>query len=166
MAFVAPAALALRSRAFSALSARPHIAVNASHTSHVPTRMMADDSKRSLPTPTDLAAPTIFDKILAKEIKADVVYEDDLSLAFRDVNPQAPTHILVIPKRRIAMLSLANEDDKSLLGHLMLTAAKVADIEGLAAGWRLVVNNGPDGLQSVYHLHLHVIGGRPLTWSF
>lgn len=128
-----------------------------------PARMMA--TEEGAETPVDLSQPTIFDKILSKDIPADIVYEDEHSLAFRDINPQAPVHVLVIPKRRIAMLSMAKSDDKELLGHLMLTAAKVAEIENLAAGYRVLVNNGKEGLQSVYHLHLHVIGGRTLKWG-
>lgn len=126
-------------------------------------RMMA--TEEGVETPIDLNQPTIFDKILSKDIPADIVYEDEHSLAFRDINPQAPVHVLVIPKRRIAMLSTAKSDDKELLGHLMLTAAKVAEIENLAAGYRVLINNGKEGLQSVYHLHLHVIGGRKLKWG-
>ena len=115
--------------------------------------------------PVDFSKPTIFDKIISKEIPAKIVYEDDLSLAFHDVNPQAPVHVLVIPKRRIPMLSMGQEADKELLGHLMLTANKVAEIEGLEEGFRVLINNGKNGLQSVYHLHLHVIGGRKLKWG-
>lgn len=137
------------------------------HTSpfHVtrPARMMA--TEEGLEPPVDLSQPTIFDKIIAKEIPAKIVYEDDHSLAFHDVNPQAPTHILVIPKRRIAMLASAEDTDKELLGHLMLTANKVAEMEGLQEGYRILINNGKNGLQSVYHLHLHVIGGRKLKWG-
>lgn len=115
--------------------------------------------------PVDLSQPTIFDKILGKEIDVKIVYEDDFSLAFHDINPQAPTHVLVIPKRRIPMLSMAQPSDKEILGHLMLTAAKVAEIEGLKDGYRVLINNGKDGLQSVYHIHLHVVGGRTLKWG-
>ena len=125
--------------------------------------MMA--TEEGLEPPVDLSQPTIFDKIIAKEIPAKIVYEDDHSLAFHDVNPQAPTHILVIPKRRIAMLASAEDTDKELLGHLMLTANKVAEMEGLQEGYRILINNGKNGLQSVYHLHLHVIGGRKLKWG-
>lgn len=111
--------------------------------------------------PTD----TVFAKILRKELPADVVYEDDRCLAFRDVNPQAPTHVLVIPKTPIPMLQSATRADESLLGHLMLAAAEVARREGLEAdGYRVVVNNGRHGRQSVYHLHLHVLGGRRMAW--
>ncbi|KAL1512187.1 hypothetical protein AB1Y20_005452 [Prymnesium parvum] len=107
---------------------------------------------------------TIFGKIIRKEIPATIVYEDETSLAFRDVSPQAPTHILVIPKKPIAMISEAEEADEALLGHLMVVASKVAKQEGLDNGYRLVINNGKDGAQSVYHLHIHILGGRQMTW--
>lgn len=112
-------------------------------------------------------APTFFDKIVSKEIPAKVIYEDDLCLAFRDINPQAPVHFLVIPKNKNGLnrLSSAKEEHKNLLGHLMYTAQKVAHAEGLVpGGFRVVVNDGPDGAQSVYHLHLHVVGGRQMGW--
>lgn len=111
--------------------------------------------------------PTIFDKIISKEIPADVIYEDDDCLAFRDVSPQGPVHFLVIPKKRGALTRLSNADEsyKGLLGHLLYTAQLVAKEQGLGEkGFRVVVNDGPDGSQSVYHLHLHVIGGRQMTW--
>lgn len=126
-------------------------------------RQMA--TEQGVNPPTDFSLPTIFDKILAREIPASIVYEDEFSLAFRDINPQAPVHVLVIPKKRIPMLSAAQDSDKEILGHLMLTAAKVAELEGLDKGYRVLVNNGKEGLQSVYHLHLHVIGGRTLKWG-
>lgn len=109
--------------------------------------------------------PTIFDKIIAKEIPAKIVYEDDDVMAFHDVAPQAPIHVLLIPKRRISMLSTAKESDKELLGNLMLKVDLVADRAGLAEGYRVIINNGPNGLQSVYHLHLHIVGGRKLKWG-
>jgi histidine triad (HIT) family protein len=112
-------------------------------------------------------APTFFDKIVSKEIPAKVIYEDDLCLAFRDINPQGPVHFLVIPKDKNGLnrLSSAQEHHKELLGHLMFTAQKVAHQEGLVpGGFRCVVNDGPDGAQSVYHLHIHVIGGRQMSW--
>ena len=121
-------------------------------------------SEQGVAPPSDLSEQTIFDKILAKEIPADVIFEDDLCMAFRDVNPVAPTHFLVIPRKRISQLALAQDDDKDILGHLMLTAAKVAAQEGLDDGYRIVVNNGKLGCQSVYHLHIHVIGGQQLSW--
>lgn len=122
-------------------------------------------TEKGLEPPVNANQPTIFDKIIAKEIPADIVYEDEHSLAFRDINPQAPVHVLVIPKRRITMLSTAQQTDQQLLGHLMLTAAKVAELEGLQEGYRILINNGKNGLQSVYHLHLHVVGGRTLNWG-
>jgi len=106
---------------------------------------------------------TIFGRIARGELPAEVVYEDDRALAFRDVNPQAPTHILVIPRRPIERLAAAEESDASLLGHLMLVARRVAADEGLE-DFRLVVNNGAGAGQSVFHLHLHVLGGRPMGW--
>ena len=107
---------------------------------------------------------TIFAKIIRREIPADIVYEDDRCLAFRDVNPQAPVHILVIPKQPIARLVDAGENDEALLGHLMLAAGKVAADEGIGDAFRVVVNNGAGVGQSVFHLHLHVLGGRSFTW--
>ncbi|EDQ91314.1 uncharacterized protein MONBRDRAFT_23586 [Monosiga brevicollis MX1] len=107
---------------------------------------------------------TIFGKIIRREIPADIIYEDERCLAFNDVSPQAPTHFLVIPKTPIEMLSKAQPEQAELLGHLMLTAAKVAEEQKLDAGYRVVVNNGANGCQSVYHLHLHVMGGKQLSW--
>lgn len=107
---------------------------------------------------------TIFGKIIQREIPADIVYEDELCLAFRDVNPQAPTHVLVIPKREIPRLADAGDADQALLGHLMLAAGRVARQLGVGDAFRLVVNNGADAGQSVFHLHLHILAGRPLHW--
>ncbi|BDA75156.1 histidine triad protein [Rivularia sp. IAM M-261] len=107
---------------------------------------------------------TIFGKIIRREIPADIVYEDDLALAFRDVNPQAPVHILVIPKKPIPKLSDAESDDTELLGHLLQTVKKVAENEKLTKGYRVVINTGNDGGQTVFHMHLHILGGRPLGW--
>ncbi len=107
---------------------------------------------------------TLFSKIIRREIPADIVYEDELALAFRDINPQAPVHILVIPKQPIPKLSDAVPDDHRILGHLLMTVKRVADQEGLANGYRVVINTGEDGGQTVYHLHLHLLGGRPLAW--
>jgi histidine triad (HIT) family protein len=106
---------------------------------------------------------TIFGKIARGEAEAKIVYEDDRALAFHDVNPQAPTHILVIPRKPIDRLSAAEEADGPLLGHLMMVANRVAADAGLE-NFRLVVNNGAGAGQAVFHLHLHVIGGRPLGW--
>lgn len=108
-------------------------------------------------------AETIFSKIISKEIPADILYEDDMALAFRDVNPQAPVHFLVIPKQPIEKLSDAVEQDQSLLGHLLLVASRVAAEQGLD-DFRLNVNNGAGASQTVFHLHVHVLGGRPFSW--
>ena len=110
-----------------------------------------------------MASDTLFAKIARGEVPADIVYEDDLALAFRDIHPQAPTHLLVIPRKPIERLSRADDDDAELLGHLMGVARKVAAQEGLT-DFRLVVNDGPGAGQTVFHLHLHVLGGRPLSW--
>ena len=107
---------------------------------------------------------TIFQRILDGEIPADIVHEDDLAIAFRDISPQAPTHILVIPRKPIVSLQSAEEVDQALLGHLMLVAQRVARAEGLDDCYRIVTNIGQQGGQSVAHLHLHVLGGRQLTW--
>ena len=107
---------------------------------------------------------THFKKILDKEIPADVVYEDDRCLAFRDINPQAPTHVLIIPKVEIASLADAQEQDAPLLGYLLVIASKLAAKLGLANGYRAVINCGRDGGQTVDHLHVHLLGGRSLKW--
>ena len=107
---------------------------------------------------------TIFSKIIRKEIPADIVYEDDLVLAFRDVQPQAPVHILVIPKKPIESIDQATPEDAALLGHLLLTIKRVAAQEGLEKGYRVVINTGEDGGQTVFHLHLHLLGKRSMTW--
>ncbi|KAH7569644.1 hypothetical protein JRO89_XS06G0225500 [Xanthoceras sorbifolium] len=114
----------------------------------------------------DSGAPTIFDKIIAKEIPSTIVYEDEKVLAFQDVNPQAPVHVLIIPKLRdgLTMLGKAEARHGEILGHLLYTAKIVAEKEGILDGFRVVINNGPDACQSVYHLHLHVLGGRPMKW--
>eukprot|EP00897_Mesotaenium_endlicherianum_P000970 jgi/Mesen1/10874/ME000093S10386 len=108
---------------------------------------------------------TIFDKIVRREIPATIIFEDDKVLAFRDIHPQAPTHVIVIPKERdgLSELAKAEERHKGILGHLVYAAQLVAKQEGLD-DFRLVVNNGPGAGQSVFHLHLHVLGGRPLRW--
>ena len=106
---------------------------------------------------------TIFGRILRGEIPCDQVYADEQCLAFRDVQPQAPVHLLVIPRQPISQLSEAQPQDQALLGHLLLVAAKVAQQEGLSS-WRTVINTGVEAGQTVFHLHLHVIGGRPLAW--
>jgi len=107
---------------------------------------------------------TIFKRIIDREIPADIVFEDDRCLAFRDINPQAPVHFLVIPKKEIPSLVDAEGEDAALLGHLLLTARMLAEEMRLANGYRVVINCGPDGGQSVDHLHVHVLGGRNLKW--
>ena len=107
---------------------------------------------------------TIFEKIVAREIPAKIVFEDADALAFHDANPQAPVHVLVIPKRAIPRLAEATADDQALLGKLLLAAGKVAADLGLTNGYRVVINNGPDAGESVPHLHVHVLGNRTLAW--
>jgi histidine triad (HIT) family protein len=107
---------------------------------------------------------TIFKRIIDKEIPAKLLYEDELCLAFPDINPQAPTHVLVIPKKEIPNLASALQEDQALLGHLLLVIQKLAGQLGLADGYRVVANCGPHGGQSVDHLHFHLLGGRQLTW--
>ena len=107
----------------------------------------------------------VFAKMLRKEIPTDVVYEDDACLAFRDISPQAPTHILVIHKTPIAKLADTGQDDRGVLGHLLWAAGEVARREGLAEdGFRIVINNGARANQTVFHLHVHVMGGRDFMW--
>jgi histidine triad (HIT) family protein len=115
---------------------------------------------------TDQAGPdTVFDKLLSGEWPSDKVYEDDRAFAFRDVSPQAPVHILVIPKKRdgLVALSKAREDQKDLLGHLMYVAQEVGKKE-CPKGFRIIINDGEEGAQSVFHLHLHIMGGRQMNW--
>ena len=108
---------------------------------------------------------TIFEKIAAREIPAKVVFEDDDVLAFHDVNPQAPVHVLIVPKRVIPRLDETNESDQQLLGRLILTATKVArDLRINESGYRVVINSGPDAGESVPHLHVHLLGKRALAW--
>jgi histidine triad (HIT) family protein len=110
-------------------------------------------------------AKTLFEKLIAKEIPSEVVYEDDLVFAFKDIKPGAPTHILIVPKKAIPRIAEASPDDHKVLGHLLLKAAEVARQAGLEQnGYRLVINNGPDAGESVPHLHLHILGGRHLSW--
>ncbi len=108
---------------------------------------------------------TIFGRIIRREIPSSIVFEDDDVLAFRDINPVAPTHILVIPKRPIESLAHASADDAQLLGKLMVACARIAEGEGLdKTGYRVVTNIGSHGGQTVFHLHLHIVGGRPMDW--
>ncbi|CAG5121596.1 unnamed protein product [Candidula unifasciata] len=107
---------------------------------------------------------TIFGKIIRGEIKTDFLHEDDQCVAFNDIAPQAPVHFLVVPKKPIVKLSDADDSDEQLLGHLLIVARKVAKQKGLSKGYRVVINDGQHGGQSVYHIHIHVIGGRQLGW--
>lgn len=107
---------------------------------------------------------SIFTRIINREIPADIVYEDDQCIAFRDVNPKAPMHILVVPKKPIARLVDADPADRQLLGHLMLCASQIASDQGYGEAFRLAINNGEKAGQSVFHLHLHVLGGRSFMW--
>jgi histidine triad (HIT) family protein len=108
---------------------------------------------------------TLFEKIIAREIPANIVYEDELVLAFHDIKPQAPIHVLIVPKKPIPRIAEAGLEDQNVLGHLMLKAAHVADKLGLTqSGFRLVFNNGRDGGEAVPHLHCHILGGRSMGW--
>ncbi|KAL0428372.1 UNVERIFIED_CONTAM: Adenylylsulfatase HINT1 [Sesamum latifolium] len=111
-------------------------------------------------------SPTIFDKIINKEILANIVYEDDKVLAFRDIAPQAPVHIVIIPKVKDGLTGISKAEEKhcEILGRLLYTSKLVAKQEGLEDGFRLVINDGPKGCQSVYHLHIHLLGGRQMNW--
>jgi histidine triad (HIT) family protein len=107
---------------------------------------------------------SVFTKIIRREIPADILYEDDLCLVFRDIKPRAPTHFLVIPKKEIESLAELSDEDESIVGRCVMVASKVAAEEGLEGGYRLVANAGRDGGQEVPHLHFHVLGGRQMTW--
>jgi histidine triad (HIT) family protein len=111
-----------------------------------------------------MSTQTLFQRIIAGEIPAEIIHQDDLAFAIRDINPQAPVHILVIPIKPLPRLAEAAEEDQSLLGHLLRLAAAIARRENLAEGFRIVINNGPHGGESVPHLHVHLLGGRPMTW--
>ena len=144
-----------------------------SHTTLLTQRFMSDEVEKAQEAAVayqasdkDGAGPaTVFDKILSKEWKSEKVYEDDTVYAFRDINPQAPTHIIVIPKERdgLTKLSNARPDQEGLLGHLLFVSQKIGNDE-CPEGFRLVINDGKDGAQSVYHLHIHILGGRQMTW--
>ena len=110
------------------------------------------------------SGPTVFGKIIRKEIPASILYEDDQLIVFKDINPVADTHFLVVPKKYIKKFDELGAEDGALVSHMMCTAARVAKEQGLEDGYRLVINNGPKGGQEVYHLHLHVIGGRQMSW--
>ena len=107
---------------------------------------------------------TIFDKIISKEIPAEIVYEDEICLAFKYANPQAPIHILIIPKKSIAKVADAETEDQNILGHLLLKASEIAEMLGVKDAFRLVINNGERAGQTVFHLHIHLLAGRPLNW--
>lgn len=111
-----------------------------------------------------MADKSIFKKIIDREVPADITYEDDLCLAFKDVNPQAPVHVLVIPKKEIRSLADVEPEDQSLLGHLLLVVRRLAEELGLDAGFRTVINTGAEGGQTVDHLHIHLLGKRNLNW--
>ncbi len=106
----------------------------------------------------------IFCRIVRQEIPAQVVCEDQYAVAFRDINPQAPTHILVIPKKHVQSLDQCSPPDQALLGHLLLMVQRIARDENVASAYRVVLNNGTDAGQSVFHVHLHLLGGRPFSW--
>ena len=111
-----------------------------------------------------MPAKTLFERIADREIPADIVFEDQTCLAFRDINPQAPVHILVVPRKPIPSLDNLTEEDEQLVGHLFLAAQRIAASEGLSGGYRAVFNCGADGGQEVPHIHLHILGGRKLSW--
>ncbi|XP_008292381.1 histidine triad nucleotide-binding protein 2, mitochondrial isoform X1 [Stegastes partitus] len=121
---------------------------------------LAEEASRKYGSP----APTIFSKVIDRSIPADIIYEDEKCLAFRDISPQAPVHFLVIPRVPIPRISAARDDDAELLGHLLVVAKNVAKQESLHEGYRVVINDGKHGAQSVYHLHIHVLGGRQMNW--
>ena len=109
-------------------------------------------------------AETIFTKIIKREVPADIIYEDDLCLAFKDITPKAPIHILIIPKKPLEKLSAAGEEDQTLLGHLLVKAGDIARDLNCENAFRLVINNGAEAGQEVFHLHLHLLSGRPFSW--
>lgn len=129
----------------------------------ITTSKLLSESEEEKSKKAKTTGATIFDKIISKEIPADIIYEDENILAFNDVNPQAPVHFLVIPKKRISMLEKAENVDELILGKLLLVAKQLA-AERLKEGFRVVINNGIHGCQSVYHLHVHVLGGRQMKW--
>jgi histidine triad (HIT) family protein len=111
-----------------------------------------------------IMSETIFSKIIRREIPADIVYEDDLVLAFRDIQPQAPVHILVIPKQPIESIATVTSADREVLGHILVTIQQIAAQQGLSKGYRVVTNIGEDGGQTVSHLHFHLLGQRQMAW--
>ncbi|KAJ0043195.1 hypothetical protein Pint_18335 [Pistacia integerrima] len=142
---------------------KSRLGVLSSHLS--PAVAMTSEKEAALAAvPSD--SPTIFDKIINKEIPSTIVYEDDKVLAFRDISPQAPTHILIIPKVKDGLTGLSKAEERhcDILGRLLYTAKLVAKQEGLEDGFRIVINDGPSGCQSVYHIHVHLLGGRQMNW--
>lgn len=130
-----------------------------------PTRHIFRVCRKAPPLPNSSDVKTIFEKIRDGEIPSDVIHRDDLCFAFHDISPQAPVHILIVPNKLIPRIGAASADDQTTLGHLLLTAAKLATDLGIAeSGYRVVINNGPHGGETVPHLHVHLLGGRPLTW--
>ncbi|KAJ3703097.1 hypothetical protein LUZ61_006802 [Rhynchospora tenuis] len=131
-----------------------------------PSMATSSDEKAAALSTTPSDSPTIFDKIISKEIPSNIVYEDEKALAFRDISPQAPTHIIIIPKVKDGLTRLSNAEERhvEILGHLLYVAKLVAKQEGLDDGFRIVINDGPLGCQSVYHLHVHILGGRQMNW--
>ncbi|TCJ20775.1 histidine triad nucleotide-binding protein [Rubrobacter taiwanensis] len=111
-----------------------------------------------------MAEKTLFQKIMDGELDGDIVYEDEQCVVLRDINPQAPTHVLVVPRKPIPSLNDLTEEDEALVGHLFVVAKKIAAAEGLDGGYRTVFNCGPDANQTVPHIHLHVLGGRRMGW--
>ena len=109
-------------------------------------------------------AKSIFTKILDGEIPGDILFEDEVCFAIKDINPQAPIHILIIPKKAVEKVSDAESDDKEMLGHLLLVSKEIANEQGLNDNYRLIINNGAKAGQSVYHIHVHLLGGRSLNW--
>ncbi len=112
----------------------------------------------------NMVSDCIFCKIANREVKSQIVWASDRAVAFKDANPQAPTHILIVPKKHISMLSDSYDGDRDILGHLMLAAGEIARGEGIESGFRVVINNGAPAGQSVFHLHLHLLGGRRMAW--
>lgn len=133
---------------------------------HIASSTNEESAARAAAETADTGGPTIFDKIIAKQIPSNIVYEDEKVLAFRDINPQAPVHVLVIPKLRDGLTGLDKAEPRhaEILGQLLYAAKVVAEKEGVADGFRVVINNGEEGCQSVYHLHVHVLGGRQMKW--
>ncbi|PKA62095.1 14 kDa zinc-binding protein [Apostasia shenzhenica] len=133
---------------------------------HICASVDEEASAKVAATSAESGGPTIFDKIILKKIPSSIVYEDETVLAFRDVSPQAPVHVLVIPKIKDGLTQLGKAEPRhsEILGHLLFAAKVVAEKEGVVDNFRVVINNGPGACQSVYHLHLHVLGGRQMKW--